>query len=114
MERFATPQVAHHYPLLYRPARDKLLERFKALCLENFDGEQWLRGMDTIFNDLGCREQDITKLVLFQLMFSIVEWWEAKQSTYGSEIIGHLGWQEFKAKFLGKYFPESERDKKEK
>ena len=61
MERFATPQVLHHYPPpSQRPVGDKLHERFRALWLKNFDdvsepgkAEQWLRGMDTIFYAFG-------------------------------------------------------------
>ena len=60
LERIGSQQ-AYHYPAPppHRPAGYKLLERFRALRPEKFDGvsepekaEQWLREMDTMFNAL--------------------------------------------------------------
>ena len=70
--------------------------------------------MDTIFNALGCEEQDKKRLAVFQLTYSTAEWWEAEKAASGEEVIGCLSWEDFKTKFLGKYFPDSEKDKKEK
>ena len=47
-------------------------------------------------------------------MYSAVEWWEAEKAASGKEAIELLSWVDFKAKFLGKYFPDSEKAKKEK
>ena len=70
--------------------------------------------MDTIFNALGCKEQDKKRLDVFQLTYSAAEWWEAEKAAFGEETIGRLSWVDFKTKFLGKYFPDFEKNKKEK
>ena len=70
--------------------------------------------MDTIFNTLGYEEQDKKRSAVFQLTYSAAEWWEAEKSASGEEAIGRLSWVDFKTKFLGKYFPNSKKDKKEK
>ena len=112
----------HHYPLpLQRLARDKLLERFRALHPKNFDSvsepgnaKQWLRGMHTIFNALGCKEEDKKTSGVFQLTYFVAEWWEAEKTASCEEAIGRLSWLDFKTKFLGKYSLDLENEKKEK
>ena len=62
--------------------------------------EQWLRGMDTIFNALGYEDQDKKRLAVFQLTYSTAKWWEAEKAASGEEVIGRLSWVDFKTKFL--------------
>ena len=76
--------------------------------------EQWLQGMDKIFNTLGWEVQYKKRLAVFLLAYSTVKWCEAKKATSGEEVIGRLSWVHFKTKFLGKYFPNLQKDKKEK
>ena len=96
---------AHHCPAPppHRPAGDKLLERFRALRPEKFDGvsepgkaEQWLREMDTMFNALECGEQDKKRLAIFQLTYSAAEWWEAEKAALGDATIRRMNWEAFK------------------
>ena len=70
--------------------------------------------MDTIFNALGCEEQDKKRLAVFQLTYFVVEWCEAEKADFGKEAIRRLSWVGFKNEFLGKHFPDSKKDKKEK
>ena len=60
---------------------DKLLERFRALRPEKFDGmsegwkaEQWLREIDWIFETMDCTELDKHRLATFQLTDAAVDW----------------------------------------
>ena len=48
------------------------------------------------------------------MTYSNTKWGEAKKAALGEKAIGQLIWDEFKTKFLGYYFPISEREKKEK
>ena len=54
----------NHQAALHQ-TRDKLLERFRALRLDKYDGageawkaEQWLQVMDLIFETMECSEAD--------------------------------------------------------
>ena len=73
------PPIAFHPPP--RQTGDKLLERFRALRPEKFDGlvdqwraEQWLREIDLIFETIECNELDKRRLAVFQLTFAAVDW----------------------------------------
>ena len=50
---------------------------------------------------------------MFQLAYFAAEWWEAEKAASGEEKIRRLSQVDFKTKFLGKCFPDSEKDKKE-
>ena len=63
-----------------RQTEDKLLERFRALRPDKFDGageagqaEQWLREMDRIFETMECTESDKRRLATFQLIFAAAD-----------------------------------------
>ena len=64
------------------------------------------------FYALGCEEQDKKRLAVFQLTYSAAEWWEVEKAASGEEVIVCLSVVDFKTKFLGKYFPNSEKGKK--
>ena len=58
----------------------KVLERFRALRLEKFDGmdepsiaEQWLREIDLIFDTIECLDQEKRKMVTFQLTYVVID-----------------------------------------
>ena len=70
--------------------------------------------MDTMFNALECGEQDKKRLEIFQLTYSVAEWWEAEKAALGDAATRRMNWEAFKTKFLGEYFPQSKRDKKER
>ena len=100
---------------------DKLLKRFRDLQPENFTGlaeaweaEQWLRQMDMIFKTIMCSDIEKKCLVVFQLTYSAADWWDAIKSTIGEDVARRMTWTSFKTKFLEKYFPCSERNKRKK
>ena len=104
-----------------RQTGDKLLERFRALRPEKFDGmaepwqaEQWLREMDHIFETVECNDTEKRRLATFQLTYAAADWWEAEQATIGEEATRMMLWATFRELFLKKYFPEKEKDEKEK
>ena len=72
----------------------KVLERFRALRPEKFDGmcdpskaEQWLREIDLIFDTIECSDQEKRKMVTFQLTYAAADWWESEKATLGEEAI---------------------------
>ena len=104
-----------------RQTGDKLLERFRALRPNRFDGtgepwraEQWLRELEVILDAIECNEQDKRRLAVFQLTHAALDWWEAEKATIGPDAIRRMPWVAFKARFLEKYFSEEERDQEEK
>ena len=59
-------------PTVRPPHGSKVLERFRALRPEKFDGmddpskaEQWLREMDLIFDTIECSNQEKRRMVTF-------------------------------------------------
>ena len=74
-----------------------LLERFKALRPEKFDGigdpwktKQWLREMELIFDAMECNDQDKRHMAVFQLTFTAVDWWESEKATLGDEDVRRM------------------------
>ena len=121
LEHIGERQNAPQYIPPPRQTGDKLLERFRALRPERFDGmsepwkaEQWIREMETIFRAIECRDHEKKRLAVFQLTYSAAEWWEAEEASLGTVALDQLTWEEFKDKFLQKYFLALERDKKER
>ena len=103
------------------PHGSKILERFRALRLEKFDGmdepsktKQWLREMDLIFDTIECSDQEKRRMATFQLTYATADWWESERATRGEEAIRGITWVTFKVKFLEKYFPIAERNDKRK
>ena len=48
------------------------------------------------------------------MTYFVAEWWEAEKAALDDAAIRRMNWEAFKTKFLGKYFLQSERDKKER
>ena len=70
--------------------------------------------MDSIFKTIKCSETDKCRLAIFQLTYAAADWWESKIATLGDDVIRRMNWTTFCERFLGKYFPEVEKNKKEK
>ena len=51
-------------------------------------------------------------MATFQLTYAATDWWELEKATLGEEVIRKITWIAFKAKFLKKYFPITERNDK--
>ena len=76
----------------------KVLERFRALQPEKFDGmgdpskaEQWLREMDLIFDTIECSDQEKRRMATFQLTYVAADWWESEKAILGEEAIRGMG-----------------------
>ena len=85
-------QIGNHHGAAQRSIWDKLLERFRALRPENFDGmtepwkaKQWIRKMDQLFETMVCSELDKRRLAVFQLTYAAADWWESKKARFGEE-----------------------------
>ena len=48
----------------------------------------------------------------FQMTYAAADWWESDKETMVEEAIRRMSWIAFKAKFLEKYFPITERNDK--
>ena len=81
--------------------------------LEPWQAEQWLRDMENIFEAMECSDIEKRRLATFQLTFVAAEWWEAEKATLGTESTRRMPWMTFKERFLAKFFPGTEMDKKE-
>lgn len=104
-----------------RQAGDMLLKGFRDLKPETFTGlagaseaEQWIRQMDSIFDAIECNDLEKKRLAVFQLTYSAADWWESVKATIGEDATRRMTWTTFKTKFLEKYFPRSERNKRKK
>ena len=100
---------------------DKLLARFCALQPDKFDGmveacqeKQWLREMDHIFKTMDCNEIEKRRLAIFQLTYAAANWWDAEKATVREDAAKEMTWTEFRERFLEKYFPETEKQQREK
>ena len=70
--------------------------------------------MDRIFETMECLEADKRRLATFQLRFAAADWWEAKKVIIGAVVARTMTWTAFCERFLKKFFPEDEKDQKEK
>ena len=70
--------------------------------------------MDLIFETINCNDTKNRRLAVFQLTYSTTDWWETVKAIVGEEKERTMAWPAFKARFLEKYFPDFEKDKKDK
>ena len=63
-----------------------MVERFRGMRPDKFNGmtepweaKDWLRGMDIIFDTLGCSGIEKRRLVAYQLTYAVVDWWESEK-----------------------------------
>ena len=69
--------------------------------------------MNPIFEIMDCNNIEKKCLEDFQLTYSATKWWEAVKATIGKDATSIISWPTFKTRFLEKYFPESEKDKRD-
>ena len=100
-----------NHVLVRQPHVSKVLERFRALRPEKFDGmvdlwkvEQRLWEIDLIYDTIECTDQEKRRTVTFQLTYTVADLWESEKDILGEEVIWRMTWITFKAKFLEKYF----------
>src|SRR5438270_6315421 len=95
-----------------------LLKEFMRYKPPEFDGrmdplaaEDWLRKTEKILNTMRItNDDDRIRLASHQLDSEADQWWQDKKETVNLE---GMTWQGFKTLFLDKYFPSTEREKKE-
>jgi hypothetical protein len=76
------------------------------------DGSQkWLEGVERIFRDMRCTEEQKVTLGTFVLHEEVEYWWRSTSQRLG---VGNvvMTWENFKGEFLVKYFPADVRNKK--
>ncbi|KAL2541676.1 Uncharacterized protein Adt_02654 [Abeliophyllum distichum] len=79
--------------------------------IDPLEAEDWLVGIERIFDLIDCPDQKKVTCATFMLKKGARRWWD---STARSKIHGHTWtWNEFKEIFLKKYFPTSIRNQKE-
>src|SRR3954462_4842148 len=73
--------------------------------------EDWLRKTEKILTTMRIvNDDDRIRLASHQLDSKADQWWQDKKETVDLE---GMSWQGFKTLFLDKYFPPTEREKKE-
>src|SRR3954463_12286086 len=95
-----------------------LVKEFMRYKPPNYDGrmdplaaEDWLRKTEKILNTMRIiNDDDCIRLASYQLDSEADQWWQDKKQTVNLE---GMTWQGFKTLFLDKYFPTTEREKKE-
>src|SRR5256886_11457459 len=95
-----------------------LVKEFMRYKPPEFDGrmdplaaEDWLRKTEKILNTMRItNDDDRVRLASHQLDSEADQWWQDKKETVNLE---GMTWQGFKTLFLDKYFPSTEREKKE-
>ena len=75
--------------------------------------EQWIHHIDYFFETINCNDTECRRLSVFQLTYSATDWQETVKATIGEEVARAMAQPVFKARFLKKYFPDSEKDKRE-
>ena len=73
----------------------------------NFDpdgAKLWLEDIEAIFEAIGCLEEHKVNYAAFMLSGEARNWWKFTKSAVPT-VEGVIGWDTFKAKFLGNYFP---------
>ena len=71
-----------------------MVERFCGMRSDKFNRitepwevEEWLRGMDIIFDTMGCSRMEKHRLATYQLTYTTAEWWELEKVTLGEKAI---------------------------
>ena len=81
---------------------------------EPWEAEKWLRGMDIIFDTMGCSRIEKRRLAAYQLTYAAADWWESEKANLGERAVQMMTWTTFKELFLENYFPQTERNNKER
>ncbi|WJX12848.1 hypothetical protein P8452_03301 [Trifolium repens] len=97
----------------------RLLSNFNHQTPPKFNGEGgpetadlWLQSVERIFGAIHCPEGEKAVLATYQLLGGSEYWWRNTRIIMEN---GHeeLNWENFKRRFLAKYFPETARERDE-
>ncbi|KAK2389962.1 hypothetical protein QL285_063516 [Trifolium repens] len=98
-------------------AGSRLLSNFNHQTPPKFNGEGgpetadlWLQSVERIFGAIHCPEREKVVLATYQLLGGSEYWWRNTRIIMEN---GHeeLNWENFKRRFLAKYFPETARER---
>ncbi|KAK2427510.1 hypothetical protein QL285_026084 [Trifolium repens] len=98
-------------------AGSRLLSNFNHQTPPKFNGEGgpetadlWLQSVERIFGAIHCPEGEKVVLATYQLLGGSEYWWRNTRLIMEN---GHeeLNWENFKRRFLAKYFPETARER---
>ena len=75
--------------------------------------ERWLQRLEAIFRVMGCNDDDKVALAVYKLHDEAEHWWNSLRLHLEATGV-QLTWEQFKARFLAKYFPQTLRHQKER
>ncbi|KAK2362202.1 cleavage and polyadenylation specificity factor subunit [Trifolium repens] len=98
-------------------AGSRLLTSFNHQAPPKFSGEGgpdtadlWLQAIERIFGAIHCPEGEKVTLATYQLQGSSEYWWGNTRLIMGAAY-EEINWENFKRRFLAKYFPETARER---
>ncbi|KAK2455900.1 cleavage and polyadenylation specificity factor subunit [Trifolium repens] len=98
-------------------AGSRLLTNFNHQTPPKFNGEGgpetadlWLQSVERIFGAIHCPEGEKVVLATYQLQGSSEYWWGNTRLIMGNAD-EEVNWENFKRRFLAKYFPETARER---
>ncbi|KAK2357014.1 receptor protein EIX2 [Trifolium repens] len=98
-------------------AGSRLLTSFNHQAPPKFSGEGgpdtadlWLQAMERIFGAIHCPEEEKVTLATYQLQGSSEYWWRNTRLIMEAAY-EEVSWENFKRRFLAKYFPETARER---
>ncbi|KAK2423633.1 cleavage and polyadenylation specificity factor subunit [Trifolium repens] len=98
-------------------AASRVLTSFNQQTPPKFNGEGgsetadlWLQSVERIFGAIHCPEREKVVLATYQLQGSSEYWWGNTRLLMGN-VDEEVNWENFKRRFLAKYFPETARER---
>ncbi|KAK2417415.1 putative mitochondrial protein [Trifolium repens] len=98
-------------------AGSRLLSNFNHQTPPKFNGEGgpetadlWLQSVERIFGEIHCPEGEKVILATYQLLGGSEYWWRNTRLIM-ENVHEELSWENFKRRFLAKYFPETARER---
>ncbi|KAK2368783.1 cleavage and polyadenylation specificity factor subunit [Trifolium repens] len=95
----------------------RVLTSFNQQTPPKFNGEGgpetadlWLQSVERIFGAIHCPEREKVVLATYQLQGSSEYWWGNTRLLMGN-VDEEVNWENFKRRFLAKYFPETARER---
>ncbi|XP_027905705.1 uncharacterized protein LOC114165248 [Vigna unguiculata] len=76
------------------------------------DADAWIRECEKIFRVLGCSDEQKLAYATFLLVSDAEYWWVGMQQQMGTRE-EEVSWENFKKRFLEKYFPDSAKHERE-
>ncbi|XP_062012153.1 uncharacterized protein LOC133728711 [Rosa rugosa] len=97
----------------------RLVTYIKSLGATKFTGgkpheaEEWIYNLEIHFEMMDCTQVELRRVATCLLEGDARFWWDTVKRVTLPAAMEHMEWAVFKEKFLEKYFPQVEKDKKE-